>query len=308
MNRMSARTVNWLCLTLSAIVLWSNTVPAQELNPRAYWPAPKGTNLLVVGYQGSSGDVVTDASLPITGVEADIDFAQVTYQRTLSLLDRTANLQLNLPYTRGSVEGFAEGEFRSRQFSELADARFLISVNLRGAPTMDPSEFQALRANPRTIFGASILVQAPTGGYEPDKLINAGTNRWAVKPAIGAIWPVRPTWLLEFDLGVWIYGDNDEFLGATRKQDPIIAAEFHVVKRIRPGFWAALDFTYYAGGQTTIGGSERDDRQENSRLGGTLLFPFKGRYAIRASYSTGIVTAIGGDFDNFSLSFVYVWL
>ncbi len=305
---MSARNVNWLCLTLSAIVLWSNAVPAQELNPRAYWPAPKGTNVLVVGYQGSSGDVVTDASLPITGVEADIDFAQVTYQRTLSLLNRTANLQLNVPYTRGSVEGFAEGEFRSRQFSELSDARFLISINLRGAPTMDAAGFQALRANPRTIFGASILVQARTGSYEPDKLINAGTNRWAVKPAIGAIWPVRPTWLLEFDLGVWIYGDNDEFLGTTRKQDPIIAAEFHVVKRIRPGFWAALDFTYYAGGQTTVGGNERDDRQENTRLGGTMLFPFKSQHAIRASYSTGVVTTAGGDFDNFSLSYVYVWL
>ncbi len=304
---MSARNVNWLCLTLSAIVLWSNAVPAQELNPRAYWPAPKGTNVLVVGYQGSSGDVVTDASLPITGVEADIDFAQVTYQRTLSLLNRTANLQLNVPYTRGSVEGFAEGEFRSRHISALADARFLLSINLRGAPTMDASEFQALRANPRTIFGASVLIQAPTGSYEPDKLINAGTNRWAVKPAIGAIWPLRSTWLLEFDLGVWIYGDNDEFLGTTRKQDPIIAAEFHVVKRIRPGFWAALDFTYYAGGQTTVGSDVRDDRQENTRLGGTMLFPFKSQHAIRASYSTGAVTTAGGDFDNFSLSYVYVW-
>ena len=264
--------------------------------------------MLVIGYQGSSGDVVTDPSLPITGVEADIDFAQVTYQRTLSLLDRTANLQLNVPYTRGLAEGFAEGEFRSRQFSALADARFRLSVNLRGAPSMDAAGFQALRANPRTIIGASVLILAPTGGYEPDKLVNAGSNRWAVKPAFGAIWPIRSTWLLEFDLGVWIYGDNKEFLGTTRKQKPMFAGEFHLVKRIRPGFWASLDATYYAGGQTTVGGNERDDRQENSRLGGTMLFPFKGRYAIRASYSTGIVTTIGGDFDNFSLSFVYVWL
>ena len=305
------RSLGWcclLCVALSAISLWSNAAAAQELNPRAYWPAPRGTKAFVVGYQYSSGDVVTDRSLPITGVDSKIDFAQVTYQHTVSVLGRTANLQVNLPYTRGSSEGFAEGAFRSRHISALADARFRVSVNLRGAPTMDASGSQALRANPQTIIGASILVQAPTGGYEPDKLINAGTNRWALKPALGVIWPVRPTWLLEFELGVWLFGDNDDFLGVTRKQDPILSGEFHLVKRLRPGFWASLDMNYYVGGRTTVGGVERADRQRNSRLGGTVLFPFKGQHAIRVGYSTGIVTESGGDFDNFTLSYLYAWL
>ena len=109
---------------------------AQELAPRTYWASLEGANVLVVGYQYSEGDIVTDPSLPITGVESKINFAQVSYQRTLSLFGRTTNLQFNLPYTRGSTEGFVDGEFLSRNISTMADARLRLSINLRAAPTM----------------------------------------------------------------------------------------------------------------------------------------------------------------------------
>ena len=292
---------------LFASIVWGNSALAQELAPRAYWPAPNGTNVIVVGYQHSAGDVIADPSLPLEGVKSDIDFAQVSYQRTLGLFGRTTNLQINLPYTWGLTEGLVEGEFRSRRVSAVADARFRFSVNLRGAPAMDGARFQELRAKPRTIVGASLLVQAPTGGYDTDRLINAGPNRWATKPAIGVIWPMRPTWLLEFELGAWFFGDNDNFLGETRRQDPILSSELHLVKRIRPGFWASLDLNYYVGGRTTVDGAERDDRQENSRIGVTLVFPFKKWHAIRVAYNTGISTKSGGDFDNFSLNYIYAW-
>jgi len=298
-----------LCLgaLLPAISFWSTAILAQELAPRAYWPTPHGTNVLVIGYQYSTGDIVPDASLPIDGAESDINFAQVSYQRTLSLLGRTTNLQFNLPYTRGSIEGFAEGEFRNRHISAVADASVRLSVNLRGAPTMDEDGFQALRAKPRTIVGASLLIQAPTGGYEPDKLINAGTNRWAVKPAVGVIWPVRPNWLLEFELGAWFYRDNDNFQQQTRQQEPILSSELHLVKRIQPGFWVSLDLNYYSGGRTTVDDIEQSDLQRNSRVGATVVFPLKKRHAIRVAVSTGIVTEFGGDFENFSLNYLYAW-
>ncbi len=298
-----------LCLGIAsaAISFCSITTLAQELAPRAYWPAPTGTNVLVLGYQYSEGDIVTDPSLPIAGVESNINFAQVSYQRTLGLFGRTTNLQFNLPYTRSSTEGFVEGEFRSRDISAMADARVRLSVNLRGAPAMDADAFRALRAKPRTIIGASILVQLPTGGYDPDRLINAGTNRWAVKPALGVIWPVHPTWLLEVELGAWFFGDNDEFLGATRQQDPMLSSEFHLVKRFRPGFWVSLDMNYYVGGRTTVDKVERSDFQRNSRIGATVVVPFKRQHLVRFAVSTGIVTESGGDFENYSLNYGYVW-
>jgi hypothetical protein len=172
---------------------------------------------------------------------------------------------------------------------------------------MNAAEFQALRANPKTIVGASLLIQAPTGLYNSDRLLNLGANRWAVKPALGLIWPFRPTWLVELELGAWLFSDNDDFLGVTREQAPILSSEFHLIKIIRPGFWAALDANFYTGGQTTVGQELRADLQRNSRIGGTLLFPFKRQHAIRFSYSTGIVTASGGDFEIFNLSYQFAW-
>ena len=292
---------------LPLIGFWSTVISAQELTPRAYWPAPKGTNLLAVGYQYSTGDVLTDPSLPITGVESDISTGQISYQDTLNLFGRTGGLQFNLPYTRASAAGFAEGQFRSRRVSGMGDMSVRLAINLAGAPTMDAAGFQALRAQPRTIVGASVVLQVPTGEYEEDKLVNVGTNRWALKPAVGVIWPLYPKWLLELELGVWFFGDNDEFLGVTREQDPIVSTQFHLIKRIRPGFWASLDANYYAGGRTTVDQTERADLQRNSRLGATVVLPFKRRHAIKVTYSTGVATESGGDFAIATLSYLFAW-
>ena len=85
---------------LSTAVLAATLSPctsavAQELAPRAYWPSPDGTNVLLVSYQKSTGDIVTDPSLPLVGVESDIDVLQLSYQRTFSLRGRTATLQVS---------------------------------------------------------------------------------------------------------------------------------------------------------------------------------------------------------------------
>jgi len=280
---------------------------AQELAPRAYWPTPNGTNVFVLSYQHTSGDIVTDPSLPVTGVDSEIDYLQLSYQRTFSLRDRTATLQLSVPFSQGTTQGFVDGQFRRRDTSGMGDARMRFAINLKGAPSMDVAGFQALRKNPETIVGASLLVQVPTGGYEPDKLINLGTNRWSIKPAVGVIWPFHPTWLLEFEIGAWLFGDNDEFLGETRKQDPVLSTEIHLVKRFQPGFWASLDANYYVGGRTSVGANKQADLQRNSRVGATLVFPIRGKHTLRASVSTGAVTESGGDYELLNLSYLYVW-
>lgn len=303
---MSLKPTFALCL-FAALLLAVSPGRAQELNPRAYWPTPAGTKAVVFGYQWSSGDVVTDPALPIEGADSTVEFATPTYQQTFGLFGRTTTLQLNVPYAWGKAEGLVEGEFRQRSISSLADVRARIAINLVGAPTLSVADMQALRAKPRTIFGASLLVQAPTGGYDADRLFNAGSNRWGVKPAIGLIWPMRPRWLLEMEVGAWFFTDNDDFLGAVRKQDPIVSAEMHLIRRIRPGFWAAVDLNYYAGGRTETDGVPSGIRQENSRIGATVLFPFKRKHAIRASFSTSLKVTAGGDFDTFTLAYIYGW-
>ena len=294
-------------LVLSALLFAALPATAQELVPRAYWPAPTGTKLFVTGYQYTDGAVLPDPSLPVEDVQSTLEFLSLTYQQTFDWFGRTTNLQINLPYAWGDSEGFVEGEFRTRSISNFADARARLSVNLVGAPAMDNQGFQELRAKPRPIVGASVLVSAPTGNWESGRVINTGANRWAVKPAIGVIYPLRPRWLLEFEVGAWFFGDNDDFLDTTREQDPILSTGFHLIKRIRPGFWASLDATYYWGGQSTVGGIERDDEQENSRIGATFVWPFKRGHALRISGSVPLKTSAGGDFDTVTVAYAFAW-
>ena len=94
------------CIALTAaFFLLCGGASAQELMPRAYWPTPNGTNVFVVAYGRSVGDIVTDPPLPVTGVDSKIDNLSLTYQRTFSLFDRTAKVQFTVPYSRGDTEG-----------------------------------------------------------------------------------------------------------------------------------------------------------------------------------------------------------
>jgi len=288
---------------LGLLLLFATPCSAQELAPRAYWPAPKGTQVAITGYSFSTGDVVTDPSLPIVGVNSNISRAQLGFLQTISLLGRTANLVVEAPYAWGSTEGSLEGEPARRDFSGLGDLVASLSVNLLGAPSMTPADFQELRKKPRPILGASLKLVAPTGTYDADKLVNVGANRWAAKAGVGSIFPLRPKWLLELALGAWFMGTNDDFLGKTRQQDPIYSAQAHLVKRFKPGRWASFDLNYFTGGQDTVDGQVLDDLQRNSDVGVTVLWTFRGRHAVKLGLSTGIVTKSGGNFGNVLLSY-----
>jgi membrane protease YdiL (CAAX protease family) len=78
---------------------------AQELSPRANRPAPKGTKVAFVGYQYSFGDVLTDPSLSITGLDSQIHVGFLGYLQTFSLFNRTTNLIIELPYTSATTTG-----------------------------------------------------------------------------------------------------------------------------------------------------------------------------------------------------------
>lgn len=95
-------------------LLASTDAQSQELAPRAYWPAPVGTNVASLTYQYTTGDVVMDPSLPVTGVDSRIHAVQAAYQRTFGLLGRTSSLQIALPYSWATTEGFYLGEPASR--------------------------------------------------------------------------------------------------------------------------------------------------------------------------------------------------
>ena len=159
-----------------ALLLLPVSASAQELEPGAYWPLPKGLNIITVVDSFNFGDVAFDPAAPIDEASARINTTAFSFTRALSLAGRSANVGVMVPMIVGHVEGRYLGEPAEVDRFGLGDPRFRVAVNLYGAPSMTPQAFGAYQQ--RTIVGVSLTVAPPLGQYDPPKLINLGTNRW----------------------------------------------------------------------------------------------------------------------------------
>lgn len=292
------------CIALASI-LSGAPLRAQELEPRAYSASPEGVNFAVAGYSRSTGSVLFDASLPVTDTDARINTLVAGYVRTFGLAGRSASFGVAIPYANADVSGNLSGTPRQAHRSGMADIRLRGAINLIGGPAMTPQEFAARPAS--TTLGVSLSVIAPTGQYEPSRLINIGSNRWSFKPELGLSMPAGD-WFLEASAGVWLFTDNTEFMGSSRRsQEPLQTYQVHAGYTFRPGLWLAADATYYTGGQTSVNGADKPDLQENSRYGATLSIPLGGDWSARLAWTTGFSTSIGSDFRTTSAVLQYRW-
>jgi hypothetical protein len=278
---------------------------AQEIEPRAYSNAPIGVNFLIAGYAYTEGAVPFDASLPIKNANLKTSSAVLAYARVLDLWGQSAKLDAVLPYTWLSGSAESAGEPIERNVSGFADPRFRLSVNLYGAPALTLKEFRDYQQN--LIVGASLQVSAPSGQYDPSRVVNIGTNRWSFKPEFG-VSQALGQWTLECQAAATFFTDNDDFYrGNTRSQAPIYSLQGHVIYGWRSGIWGSLDATYFAGGRTTINGELNDDLQQNWRVGGTLAFPVDMRNSIKLYASRGVSARTDNDYNLLGIAWQYRW-
>jgi hypothetical protein len=281
---------------------------AQELDPRAYVRVPADSTFLIVGIAASHGDVLTDPTLPITDINAKTVMPSLAVARSFSLFGKTAQGFAALPYGWGHVSGAVGGNRGSVDRNGFADTRLRLAVLLRGAPA--GSVLDIAQSPRRLILGASLTLSAPSGQYYADKLINVGANRWAFKPEFAASVPITENWILDGYAGVWLFTTNETFYpgSAVRSQNPMGSFQGHLSYNFRPQLWAALDTTYYVGGQTTIQSTANDDRQANVRLGTTVVFPVGRRHSIKLAVAKGAIVRIGSDFTTYSVAWQTGWI
>ncbi len=276
---------------------------AQEIEPRAFSPSPVGVTFVQVGAGQSTGGILTDPSLPVDDVDGEINAGFFALGYSFGLFGRLATAALAQPYLSAKFTGTLDGEPAEASRSGFGDTRLRFSMNLLGNPAMSAAEFAKRKR--QTTIGASLSVSAPTGVYHPARLINVGTNRWAIKPEIGVTHPVGK-WQLEASAGAWLFEDNPEFFGGRRReQDPLASIQGHVSYTFRPRLWLALDATFYEGGETTVDGVSKDDRQSNSRYGATLSLPVARSQSLKLYWHDGATTRIGSDFTTWGVAWQY---
>ena len=295
-----------LVVALAALTLGGvPSAAAQTMEPMSYSNAPIGLNFLIAGYSHQWGNVLADPSLPVRDVEASVDAGNLAYSRIIDVWGQSGSLAMVVPYAWLSASGEVFEQARSTSRTGLADTSMRLSVNLYGAPALSLQEFAKYQQD--TIVGVSLFVTAPTGQYDPNRLINIGTNRWSLKPELG-VSKALGAWTLEAAAGVTFYTDNDAFAGnGVRRQDPLYSVQAHAIYNLNPTLWAALDGTYYTGGRTTVNGVIGDDLQRNSRWGGTLAYSIDRLNSLKLYYSSGLAARTGTDFQIVGLAWQHRW-
>ncbi|WP_291985019.1 transporter [Candidatus Accumulibacter sp. ACC007] len=292
-------------LVAGGLLVGVSRAHAQDMEPRSYSNAPVGLNFLVAGYGETRGGLAFDSSVPLTNPQLTTSSTLLAYGRVLDFLGQSAKLTIIVPY--GELSGSADyaGEALRRDVSGFADPVFKVSVNVYGAPALSLREFAAYEQD--LIVGASLRVSAPLGQYDDRKAVNLGTNRWSFKPELG-ISKALGKWTLEGTAAATLFTDNEDFFnGNRRSQDPLYALEGHVIYSFAAGIWGSLDANYFAGGRTTLDGTQGSDLQQNWRFGATLAFPMTIHHSIKLYGSSGVSARTGNNFDLLGIAWQYRW-
>jgi hypothetical protein len=287
---------------------------AQDLAPRAYTVTPRGSNAFTLANAYNDGPLLLEGAAPIEDATARLNAPSLTYYRAFSFLGRSANVVAAMAYGVGTFEGTVLGEPQSIYRSGLFDSLVRVSVNLVGGPAMPLGEMRTWQQ--KTLLGVSLKVVAPTGQYDPTKLINLGANRWAFKPELGLSrrWG---HWVLDAYGGVWLFTENPEFFSRNayvpgvqaQTQDPAVVLETHLSYDFRPRLWVSLDGNFWRGGTTSLNGVENPATlQQNSRVGITASFPVTRHQSVKLSYGRGAYIRFGGDYQVLSAAWQYSWI
>jgi hypothetical protein len=286
----------------------------QDLTPRAYTITPVHTNAVVVTNSFFSGNLMFNGAVPITDAAARVNAPILSLYHTFRFFGRSANITASLPYGVGNFEGNVMGAETTVYRSGMFDSVYRFAVNLKGGPAMDVSEFRKYQQ--KTVIGASLKVVAPTGQYDPQRLINYGANRWAFKPEVGYSRRLGH-WILDAYGGVWLYTRNQEFFSRNQyvpivqvqTQEPIVALEGHLSYDVKQRLWISLDANFWRGGKTSLNGVENPTTlQKSSRMGVTGSVPLNRHQSLKMSYSKGTYVRFGGDFHNLSVGWQYSFI
>jgi hypothetical protein len=283
---------------------FTSHVAAQDLEPRAFSPAPVSVNFAALGYAYSFGNVLLDPSIPVEDGTGTVHALAGAYVRTFSFLGMSAKADAIVPFAFGDWEGKLAGQDTTRSATGFGDPSIRLSVNFVGAPALEIPRFLTYRQG--TVVGASLRVTVPVGQYDQDRLVNLGSNRWTFVPRVGVSQRLGH-WTLEGVAAVWLFTRNPDFLGTTLDQDPLWAVQGSVAYVFDSGAWIAADGGWGVGGRTEVNAVPGNEEQKNTRFGVSFAYPLTRRASLKLAWVGSVSTRLGTDFDTIGLLYQYRW-
>ena len=309
---------------LLVVLLFLVPMFAEASTPRGYKTVPTGYNLFEIIYGYTEGDKETDSPLPGSMLSIDRHTTILRYVRyfdwngrfsgfafLLPIVDQELTFSNPSPFVPTSVIGDQSG---------IGDPTFVIASNIFGQPAMDLQEYIAHYKSGKPIHESSmnwsLWITAPTGKYEPTSLVNAGENRWTVKPEINFTHIADKVWF-ETNAAVSFFTDNTEYLVTGRlEKDPLLTLEAHLSVDVPIKLtstttipaWASLSLYGYIGGETSVNGVSADDAANDWALSTNLYLRVHKQYAFRLFYTKTIKhepTSFDTDTAGFRLTYIF---
>ncbi len=303
----------FLAVAVIVMMMFPESSEAQT-PPRFYWKNLVGGNAVPVIYMDISGNAnpLDGAHFVIPDSNVNASVALGGYAHSFTLFNRSALVAALLPMGRVSGEGTLFGNTFSQSTSGYGDPTLEFVVSLIGPPPIKNIP-DAMRYEPG--FSLDLLVDliVPIGEYDNEKALNMGQNRWYGRVGAPIVWqlgswvPGRRT-TLEFLPSVWLYGDNNDFVGHQLSTDPKFQLEGHLTRDFHKHFWGSVDMNYLAGGQSSIDGKNGEDL-DMLGMGFTLGYNINDNIQLTAGYMASINDSAPGDLrmDSFKLSLIFGW-
>lgn len=304
-RHVSAKT-RWQVLVVAMTAIGCFTTrgaAAQELEPRSFTNIPVGETFVVFAASQSQGGVAPTPEAVLQDLDLTIDVASVGVAHSFAIAGQSAKFDAVVARTCYEGSAVFRGEFREGRRCEYLDPSFRLGWNFYGAPAKNLDEFRQWK--PGLVAGISVQLTPPWGDYQSDRLINAGANRWSVRPALGMSYR-QGRWHYDLIASVRVFEDNDNFFGGlTVERQPLYAAQSHLIYNFDRGRWISLNANFYAGGETIKGGIRSNDELRNSRWGVTFSTPLSPKLSLQTFANTGVINRAGTDFDTFGLLLQY---
>jgi hypothetical protein len=295
-----------LCVSISTM--------AQGDGARFYWKGLMGTNAVpVIGNSlGGNANPFDPSNMIIPGSNFEATMSMAGYAKMLPLGKRSAMVSVLVPMGNISGEASLDGIDYSATARGFGDPLLQIGINLIG-PKAIMNIPDMLRYKPG--FSVDIIgsLAIPIGAYDNTSPVNIGQNRWYGRIGAPVVWQIGQ-WIpgkrttLEFLPAIWMFSDNNDFVGKTMKTEPMYQFEAHLTRDFTEGLWGSIDVISYSGGKATIDGHE-GNAVSNVGVGATLGYHINDNMQLTASYCSTVNDKNPEDLkmDGFRITIIYGW-
>lgn len=295
----------FVCIAL-AILGFPDQVYAQFAEAHNYDNAPVGVNQLELAYAYAHSDASIDTSLVVAGARFNLNQGTITYTRYFGFLHRAAWVEASLPLA--GLDGSISGTKIQGSITGTGDSSYAVTALLKGGPALSAEQFADYK--PTTTVGVSLTISAPTGKYDPNKLLNLGSDRWTFKPEIALSHPFgsEQKWQGDVYAHVYFFTDNTSYHGReVLRQEPLPGLEGHISYFFVPKAWTSIDTLYSFRGATVVNGVDSNDAQQNFTLGSEVNVSLNPQHSLVFQFAKALVHQNGPALTGFAVKYTYSW-